>query len=84
MIQISITLSILLKYIYIYVSLNVVQSVYIRECIFSIFVCAVGSQRNRFIKAGLCSTQHGVRCKFSMFILIENDRLMDSKKYLWR
>ena len=64
MIQIWITLSILLKYIYIYITLNVVQSVYIRTCIFSIYVCAVGSQRNRFIEAGLCSPQHKVKCNF--------------------
>ena len=31
---------------------------------FSIYVCAVGSQRNRFIEAGLCSQQYRVRCNF--------------------
>ena len=40
-----------MKYIYIYVTLNVVQSVYIRECIFFIYVCAVGFQSSRFTTA---------------------------------
>ena len=53
-----------MKYIYINVTMNVVQSVYIRECIFSIYVCAVGSQRNRFIEAVFCLPQHRVRCIF--------------------
>ena len=75
-----ITLSILLKYIYIYVTLNVVQSVYICECIFFIYVCAVGCQRNRFIEAGLCSPQHRVRCNFFYVFLKQGYRYHKLRK----
>ena len=47
-------------------------------------VCAMGSQRNRFIEAVFYSPQNRVRCIFSMFILLDNDKLMDLKIYLWR